>query len=97
MHFLPTDDQRELQRGVRDVLAGAFPLEALPGGWTPVLWRTLADTGVFTLRSDLGAGLAEAALVYEELGRAAVQRPGMTADYGETSAISPRSSMRCGH
>lgn len=75
MHFLPTDDQRELQRGVRDVLAGAFPLEALPGGWTPALWRTLADTGVFTLRSDLGAGLAEAALVYEELGRAAVPGP----------------------
>ena len=75
MHFLPTRDQLELQRGVRDVLASAFPLERLPDGWTPQLWQTLTDTGVFSLRTDLGLGLADAVLVFEELGRACVPGP----------------------
>ena len=75
MHFLPTDDQRELQHGVRDVLASAFPLARLPDGLTPQLWQTLTDTGVFSLRTDLGLGLAESVLVFEELGRACVPGP----------------------
>jgi len=69
MRFLPTDDQLELQRGVRAVLADAFPLSALPGGITTQLWQTLTDTGVFSLRADLGVVLAEAVLVYVVLGR----------------------------
>jgi alkylation response protein AidB-like acyl-CoA dehydrogenase len=50
------------------------------GGVDRALWRELADAGVFSLRlaeDDGGAGLgmAEAALVFEELGRALVPGP----------------------
>jgi alkylation response protein AidB-like acyl-CoA dehydrogenase len=75
MHFLPTDDQLELQRSVRDLLADRFPLDRLSQGFDPALWRALDETGVFGLRSELGLGLAEAVLVFEELGRAAVPGP----------------------
>jgi alkylation response protein AidB-like acyl-CoA dehydrogenase len=75
MYFLPTDEQRELQRGVRELLDDAFPLDKLPGGHDAGLWAALTDTGVFSLRTDLGLGLVEAALVFEELGRAAVPGP----------------------
>jgi alkylation response protein AidB-like acyl-CoA dehydrogenase len=75
MYFLPTDDQRELQRGVRDVLDTAYPLDKLPGGFDEALWDTLVETGVFSLRTELELGLAEASLVFEELGRAAVPGP----------------------
>src|SRR3954447_2175205 len=75
MHFLPTADQVELQRGVREVLASAFPLDRLDAGWTPSLWQTLEQTGVFSLRTDLGLGMVESVLVFEELGRAAVPGP----------------------
>ena len=75
MHFLPTADQVELQRGVREVLASAFPLDRLPGGWTTELWQTLTDTGVFGLRTELELGLVECVLVFEELGRACVPGP----------------------
>jgi alkylation response protein AidB-like acyl-CoA dehydrogenase len=75
MHFLPSDEQLELQRGVRDVLTSAFPIDKLPGGYDQLVWDTLVETGVFALRTDLGLGMAEAALVFEELGRACVPGP----------------------
>jgi alkylation response protein AidB-like acyl-CoA dehydrogenase len=75
MRFLPTDEQVELQRGVRELLDRRFPLDKLPAGWDPQLWRELTETGVFGLRVDLELGMAEAALVYEELGRACVPGP----------------------
>ncbi|HVX68408.1 MAG TPA: acyl-CoA dehydrogenase family protein [Mycobacteriales bacterium] len=75
MHFLPTDDQRELQRGVRDVLDAAYPLDKLPAGFDAGVWATLVETGVFSLRTELGLGMVEASLVFEELGRAAVPGP----------------------
>jgi alkylation response protein AidB-like acyl-CoA dehydrogenase len=75
MYFLPTDEQRELQRGVREVLESAFPLEKLPGGFDASLWKTLEETGVFSLRTDLELGMTEASMVFEELGRAAVPGP----------------------
>jgi len=75
MFFLPTEDQLELQRGVRDVLTDRFPLERLPAGYDADLWRALTETGVFALRTDLGLGLADAVLVFEELGRACVPGP----------------------
>jgi alkylation response protein AidB-like acyl-CoA dehydrogenase len=75
MHFLPTSDQVDLQRGVRDLLDSRFTLEQLPGGYDPDLWRSLTETGVFALRTDLELGLVEAALVFEELGRAGVPGP----------------------
>jgi len=75
MHFLPTSEQLELQRGVRDVLHSAFPLDHLEAGWDASLWEVLTDTGVFSLRTELELGLVEAALVFEELGRACVPGP----------------------
>jgi alkylation response protein AidB-like acyl-CoA dehydrogenase len=75
MHFLPTDDQLELQAGVRELLARRYPLDRLPSGYDDAVWDELSQTGVFALRTDLGMGLAEAVLVFEELGRAAVPGP----------------------
>ena len=75
MLFLPTDEQRELQHGVRALLADRFPLDRLSQGFDPAAWRALDDTGVFGLRSELGLGMAEAVLVFEELGRACVPGP----------------------
>jgi alkylation response protein AidB-like acyl-CoA dehydrogenase len=75
MRFLPTDEQLELQRGVRELLDRRFPLDRLPSGYDDGLWRELTETGVFSLRTELELGLADAALVYEELGRAAVPGP----------------------
>jgi len=75
MHFLPTADQLELQRGVRDLLADRYPIDRLSQGFDPVLWQALDETGVFGLRSELGLGMAEAVLVFEELGRACVPGP----------------------
>src|SRR3954454_21249857 len=75
MHFLPTADQVELQQGVREVLASAFPLDRLDGGWTPSLWKTLEQTGVFSVRTELELGMVESVLIFEELGRAAVPGP----------------------
>jgi alkylation response protein AidB-like acyl-CoA dehydrogenase len=73
--FRPTPDQLELQHGVRDLLADRFPIERLNQGFDAALWRALDETGVFGLRSELGLGLAEAVLVFEELGRAGVPGP----------------------
>jgi alkylation response protein AidB-like acyl-CoA dehydrogenase len=75
MHFLPTKDQLDLQRGVRDLLDSRFPLDRLPGGYDTELWTSLTDTGVFSLRTDLELGLAASVLVFEELGRACVPGP----------------------
>jgi alkylation response protein AidB-like acyl-CoA dehydrogenase len=75
MYFLPTADQVDLQRGVRDLLDSRFPLDKLPAGYDAGLWAALTETGVFSLRSDLGLGMVEAVLVFEELGRAAVPGP----------------------
>ena len=75
MYFLPTADQLDLQRGVRDLLESAFPLEKLPDGYSAELWKTLTETGVFSLRTELELGLADAVMVFEELGRACVPGP----------------------
>jgi alkylation response protein AidB-like acyl-CoA dehydrogenase len=75
VRFLPTDEQLELQRGVRELLDRRFPLDRLPAGYDGGLWQELTETGVFSLRTELELGLADAALVFEELGRAAVPGP----------------------
>ena len=75
MHFLPTEEQLELQRGVRDLLADRFPIDRLSQGFDATLWQSLDETGVFGLRSELGLGMTEAVLVFEELGRAGVPGP----------------------
>jgi alkylation response protein AidB-like acyl-CoA dehydrogenase len=75
MHFLPTNDQLDLQRGVRDLLTARFGLDKLPAGYDPDLWQALTETGVFSLRTELELGLADAVMVFEELGRACVPGP----------------------
>jgi alkylation response protein AidB-like acyl-CoA dehydrogenase len=75
MHFLPTDEQRALQLGIRELLTARFPPSRLPNGYDAEVWQALTDTGAFTVRTELGLGLAAAVLVFEELGRAAVPGP----------------------
>ena len=85
MDFTLSSDQEALQEAVRKLCEGRFPMERVRaladvGGVDRGLWRELADAGVFSLRlteEDGGAGLgmAEAVLVFEELGRALVPGP----------------------
>ena len=75
MHFLPTPEQLELQRGVRELLDARFPLDKLPAGFDAGVWSSLNETGVFSLRTELDLGLADTVLVFEELGRACVPGP----------------------
>ena len=86
MDFLPTEDQEALRAGVREICSDAFPRERLGelaetgAGFDPALWNTLKKLGVFGLllpedAGGLGLGLADAVLVFEELGRALVPGP----------------------
>ena len=86
MDFLPTEDQEALRAGVREICSDLFPREkvgelaASGAGFDPALWATLTELGVFGLRlpeseGGLGMGLADAVLVFEELGRALVPGP----------------------
>jgi alkylation response protein AidB-like acyl-CoA dehydrogenase len=78
--FELTSDQQDLQEGVRSLLQGRFPIDTVREGFDPKGWRELADTGVFSLRlpeadGGVGLGTADAALVFEELGRSLVPGP----------------------
>jgi alkylation response protein AidB-like acyl-CoA dehydrogenase len=83
--FTLSADQEALQEAVRKLCEGRFPMERVRaladvGGVDRDLWRELGDAGVFSLRLDekdggTGLGTAEAALVFEELGRALVPGP----------------------
>jgi len=85
MDFTLTSDQEALQEAVRKFCEGRLPMERVRrladvGGVDRGLWRELADAGVFSLRLDearggAGLGMAEAALVFEELGRALAPGP----------------------
>jgi alkylation response protein AidB-like acyl-CoA dehydrogenase len=85
MDFELSDDEVALADGMRRLCAGRFPLErlrAVEGTHTVVddrSWQELGDAGVFSLRvpgePGLGLGMAEAAVVFEELGRALVPGP----------------------
>ncbi|MCW7942415.1 acyl-CoA dehydrogenase [Streptomyces hygroscopicus] len=86
MHFQPTDDQRALKAGVRELLAGRFGRRALraavdrPGVLDRTLWRELGEAGFFALRlpepdGGVGLGLPEAVLAFEEAGRALLPGP----------------------
>ncbi|MCZ4118566.1 acyl-CoA dehydrogenase family protein [Streptomyces sp. H39-S7] len=69
MDFQPTEDQEALRTGVRELLAGRFPREALRAavdagdGWVAggprvvdrALWRELGEAGFFALRLPEGA------------------------------------------
>ncbi len=84
MNFSLDDDQLALQQGIRDFCAQEFPIEGLAAlEKAPVTrerWKQLADMGVFSLRlpeaeGGIGLGLAEAVLVFAELGRRLVPGP----------------------
>lgn len=85
MDFRLTEDQQALQSGIRSWCDGQLPLETLAeiarsGGFDRKLWRGLAEMGAFGLRmpeadGGVGLGMAEAVLVFGELGRALAPGP----------------------
>ncbi|MFG2285792.1 acyl-CoA dehydrogenase family protein [Streptomyces sp. NPDC048595] len=85
MDFQLTDDQRALRDGTRELLAGRFDRERLRAAVEDpapdrALWRELGAAGFFALRlpeaaGGVGLGLPEAALVFEEAGRALLPGP----------------------
>ncbi len=86
MDFELTELQTDLAEGVRRLCQGSFPLDRVRSFELAdrvidrAGWRQLADAGVFGLclaeaAGGVGLGLAEAALVFEELGRALVPGP----------------------
>jgi alkylation response protein AidB-like acyl-CoA dehydrogenase len=78
-------DQEALREGVRALCEGRFPMSrvrelAAVAGVDGALWKELAEAGVFVLRvaeadGGVGLGAADAAVVFEELGRALVPGP----------------------
>jgi alkylation response protein AidB-like acyl-CoA dehydrogenase len=96
--FELTPDQEALQEGVRKLLqgrAGRAQVRAaaeLAGAVDRGLWADLAEAGVFSLRlpeadDGAGLGLAEAVLVFEELGRALVPGPLIGSHLAASSAV----------
>ncbi|REK86691.1 acyl-CoA dehydrogenase [Streptomyces inhibens] len=85
MDFQLTDDQRALRAGTRELLAGRFDRDRLRASVDDpaldrALWRELGAAGFFALRlpeeaGGVGLGLPEAALVFEEAGRALLPGP----------------------
>jgi alkylation response protein AidB-like acyl-CoA dehydrogenase len=77
--FQLTADQADFREATRKLCAGRFPisrLRTLEGqGIDREIWRELAEFGVFSLRTEMGLGASEAALVFEELGRGLVPGP----------------------
>jgi alkylation response protein AidB-like acyl-CoA dehydrogenase len=83
--FELTEDQEALQDGTRSLCEGRFDMATVRSladsdGVDRARWSELADTGVFSLvlpEADGGVGLrwADATIVFEELGRAAVPGP----------------------
>jgi alkylation response protein AidB-like acyl-CoA dehydrogenase len=85
MDFRVDEAERELADGIRAMLAARLPLERIRAheGAERTIgaddWAALGETGVFALTlpepGGTGLGLAEAAIVFEELGRTLVPGP----------------------
>jgi len=85
MDFRLSDNQVDLAEGIRSLVAGRLPLEhvrACEGADVAISledWRSLAEVGVFALTlpepEGVGLGLADATVVFEELGRALIPGP----------------------
>ena len=85
MDFRLSDDQEALRDGMRAFLEGGYALESLAElsrapGFDRGRWRELAGMGVFGLRlpesrGGVGLGMADAVLVFAELGRRLVPGP----------------------
>jgi alkylation response protein AidB-like acyl-CoA dehydrogenase len=67
-------DQVALRDGIRSLCDGRFPIKRVREGFDRSAYAELAEAGVLSLRSD-GFGVADAAVVFEELGRAVVPGP----------------------
>src|SRR5436305_867684 len=74
MDFILSSDQEALRDGIRSLCDGRFGMERVREGFEPSVWKELAEAGVFSL-PELGFGLAEQAVVFEELGAALVPGP----------------------
>jgi alkylation response protein AidB-like acyl-CoA dehydrogenase len=74
MNFDLSDDQVALRDGIRSLCRGRFTMERVRKGFDRTVFDELAETGVFSLRAD-GFGWADAAITFEELGRALVPGP----------------------
>ena len=74
MNFDLTDDQIALRDGIRSLVEGRFPMSRVREGFDRTVHAELAEAGVFSLRAD-GFCWADAAVVYEELGRGLVPGP----------------------
>ncbi|MBM3673919.1 MAG: acyl-CoA dehydrogenase [Actinobacteria bacterium] len=74
MNFDLSDDQVALRDGIRALLQGKYPMARVREGFDRSVFEDLAGAGVFSLRDD-GFGWTDAAVVYEELGRALVPGP----------------------
>jgi alkylation response protein AidB-like acyl-CoA dehydrogenase len=74
VNFDLDDDQVALRDGIRGLCEGRFPMKRVRAGFDRATWDELREAGVFSLRAD-GFGVADATLVFEELGRALVPGP----------------------
>jgi alkylation response protein AidB-like acyl-CoA dehydrogenase len=85
MDFRVSDDQKVLADGIRAMLAGRLPLDHLreredaESSISESDWAALGATGVFALTlpepAGTGLGMADAVVVFEELGRALIPGP----------------------
>jgi len=85
MDFRVGDDQRALAEGIRSVVSARLPLERVRAhegeavAVDPDGWAALGETGVFALTlpepAGTGLGMADAVVVFEQLGRALVPGP----------------------
>ncbi len=84
MEFQFSDDQMALQEGIRTFCEGRFPFDAIPElekePFNRGIQGELAEMGIFALRlpeeqGGLGLGMADAAIVFAELGRRVVPGP----------------------
>ncbi|MSO80028.1 MAG: acyl-CoA dehydrogenase [Acidimicrobiia bacterium] len=74
MNFDLSEDQDALRDGIRSLCEGRFTSERVRKGFDRAVFDELANTGVFSLRAD-GFTWADAAITFEELGRAVVPGP----------------------
>jgi alkylation response protein AidB-like acyl-CoA dehydrogenase len=74
VNFDLTEDQEALREGIRSLCEGRFDMARNRAGFDRSMWDELAETGVFSLLAD-GFGWADAAIAFEELGRALVPGP----------------------
>jgi len=74
VNFDLTEDQEALRDGIRALCVGRFGMERVRVGFDRSMSDELAETGVFSLRSD-GFTWSDASIAFQELGRALVPGP----------------------